>query len=169
MASALGETGPALEHAQQVAAIAAEHPNAYLRVFALAAQGLSATIRGDLDAAIAAYGESLASLRASRAAMEYESELLASLAECHLRSRHRAAALETALQALAVAQAQTTRLPQCRACLVLAVLAMESELPDGQEPQTLLTRAEQLIERTGAAIYLPQLNAARTRIAVSGS
>jgi class 3 adenylate cyclase/tetratricopeptide (TPR) repeat protein len=169
MASALGETGPALEHAQQVAAIAAEHPNAYLRVFALAAQGLSATIRGDLDAALAAYGDSLASLRASRAAMEYESELLASLAECHLRSGHRAAALETAMQALAVAQAQTTRLPQCRALLVLAVLAMESELPDGQEPQSLLARAEQLIERTGAAIYLPQLDAARARIAVSRS
>jgi adenylate cyclase len=169
MAAALGETGPALEHAEQVAAIAAEHPNAYLRVFALAAQGLAATIRVDFGAAIASYGESLALLRASRAAMEYQPELLASLAECHLRIGHREQAHEVATQALAVARSQTTRLPQCRAYLALAALAMESDLPDGHESSALLAQAEQLIERTGAALYLPQLHAARARSAAPDS
>jgi adenylate cyclase len=169
MASALGETGAAIEHARQIAAIAAEHPNAYLRVFALAAQGLSATIRGDFPAAIPAYNESLALSRASRAAMEYQSELLASLAECYLRIGQRADAREAAQEALAVARLQTTRLPQCRAYLTLAALGMESDLPDGEESSALLQECERLVAQTGAALYLPQLRAMQARSAMPGS
>lgn len=169
IASALGDAEAATEHARQVAAIATENPNAYLRVFAPAAQGIAAATRGDFDAAIAACRESLALLRTSRAAMEYQSELLATLAECHLRNRDFDTAYEVASQALAVARSQTTRLPQCRAYLTLAALAMESERPDGQAWSALFNQAELLIERTGAAIYLPQLEAVRARGAAAGS
>lgn len=169
IASALAEKSVALEHARQVAVIATEHPNAYLRVFSLAAKGLSATIVGDFEGAIIHYGESLTLLRASRAAMEYESELLASLAECYLQVRRREEAVATATQALAVARSQTTRVPQCRAYLTLAALAIESELADGQESSALLSQAEQLIERTGATIYAPLLRTLRARSASASS
>jgi class 3 adenylate cyclase/tetratricopeptide (TPR) repeat protein len=169
IAAALGDPGAAAEHARHVVSIAAEHPTAYLRVFAPAAQGIAAATRGDFDAAIAAYRESLALLRTSRAAMEYQSELLASLAECHLRNREFDVAFQLASHALGVARSQTARLPQCRACLTLAALAMESDHPDGHESSALFGQAEQLIERTGAAIYLPHLEALRARGVGAGS
>ncbi|WP_431275570.1 hypothetical protein ACQ858_04325 [Variovorax ureilyticus] len=164
IAAAKARMDVAAEHARRIDQIAQHHGSPYLRVFALASRGMAAAVAGDFKGAIAAHGESLALLRTSRAAMEYESELLASLAECHLRLDLRGDAREAATQALAVARKQTARLPQCRAYLVLAELAMRSGPIDDLAIASLLSQAEQLIERTGAALYRPQLDALRARI-----
>lgn len=146
------DTSRAQGHALQVALIAQQQPNPYLRMFALAAQGLSHGIAGDFAAALVAYGASLDLLRASRVAMEYETELLASVCECHLALGQHEAAARVARETVEIARARATRLPECRAYLVLAAVA---EAPG--EASDHLSRAEDLIRRTGVDIHFAPL------------
>ncbi|MBS0450426.1 MAG: AAA family ATPase [Proteobacteria bacterium] len=163
IAAAKSQPEIAAEHAMEVERIATRHPSPYLRVFSLTAHGLSAEVAGQTQLAIDAYAEALALLRSSRAAMEYESELVASLAECHLQLGATDRAQEFAKVTLSMARSRTQRLPQCRAYMVLAALAMEANPLDRQEWSQYLALAEQLIDRTGAVIHLPQLTMLRAR------
>lgn len=163
IAAARSEPEIAAEHAMEIERIATEHPSPYLRVFSLTAQGLSAEIAGQTQLAIGAYAEALALMRSSRAAMEYESELVASLAECYLELGASDRAGEFAKATLSMARSRTQRLPQCRAYMVLAALAMEANPSDHQEWSGYLALAEQLIDRTGAVIHLPRLTMLRAR------
>ncbi|HSV60926.1 MAG TPA: AAA family ATPase [Variovorax sp.] len=152
IALAQADTSRTDEHALQVELIARQQPNSYLRVFALAAQGLFHSVAGEFETALKLYGSSLELLRVSRVAMEYESELLASVAECHLAVGQRKAAALAAQEAVEVSRDRATRLPECRACLVLAAAT-----GDASEAAAWLSRAEDLAARTGALIHLPVL------------
>ena len=156
IAAAQADSAKARAHAQQLVLIAKQQPSPYLRVFALGAQGLAHEVGGDFAAALDAYGESLGLLRASRAAMEYESELLANVAECHLAmGQHETAAL-AAQEAMEVSKARATRLTESRACLVLAAVAKDAATSTAR-----LFQAEQLIASTGAVVHLARLRELR--------
>jgi adenylate cyclase len=161
IAAALSEPDLALEHASAMEHIASAYPNPYLRVFSLAAQGVAAEVIGRPGRAVRPYSESLALLRASGAAKEYESELIVSLAECHCQLGAHDEARSAAVHALELSLSRMNRLPQCRAHLVLSALAMESNSADGRGRLGHLRQAEQLIELTGAAIYAPRASALR--------
>ena len=158
IALARSDTSRTQEHALQVTLIAQQQPSPYLRMFALAAQGLSHGVAGDFPAALQAYGASLELLRASRVAMEYESELLASLAECRLAVGECDAAAQLARDCVEVSRARATRLPECRSCLVLAAVSWS---PD--EATMYRARADELVSRTGADIHFGQLHEVRGR------
>ena len=94
--------------------------------------------------------------------MEYQSEMLAFLAEIHLRSNSPTAAFRVAERGMAVARDRHARLAECRSTIILALVLGEGQLshPDYQASD-LLARARRLIEETGALPYEKLLAAAQ--------
>lgn len=164
IAAARSDVACAQEHALQVERIAMQQPNPYLRVFALGAKGLAHEVAGQFTSALAAYEDSLALLHTSRAAMEYESEVLANKAACLLAMGQHDMATKVAQEAMEISRTRTTRFSECRACLVLAAATPERELSEA-----CLQQAEDLIERTGAVTLLPQLRELRSRSSCESS
>ncbi|MBV9559283.1 MAG: AAA family ATPase [Bradyrhizobium sp.] len=163
LAWCLGDVSMARDYLTQVVAIAARHGSAYLRLYALACEGIAHGIVHDYGSGIRATSEALRLLREAHVSMEFEPELLASLADFLARSGEVDKAIETANEAIAVARNRTARLPECRAQITLggALLAARgSQAAD--EAKMLLDGAETLIERTGACIYEGLLKEARS-------
>ena len=162
LAWCLGEVSLAHQYLKEVNAIVARHGSAYLRVYSLACDGIAYDIVADYDAGIRATSEALRLLRESHVAMEFEAELLASLADFLARRGETDRAIEIANEAIAIARKRNSRLPECRAQITLgrALLAAKgNEAAD--EAKSLLDRAEALIARSGARIYEGLLNEAR--------
>lgn len=154
-------------HASQVAAIAEAHPSAYLRVFSFACLGAAQSIGGDFEQAIREYRKALLLIRDSKAALEYEPEVLASLAECHDRLADHQGAIVMAEEAIALARARAARLSECRASITLGV-ALLNNSGSSQANETaaagLFLRAEALIRETGAVVYEAALLRGRQRL-----
>lgn len=165
LAWCVGDAGLAQRHATRVAEIAEKHGSPYLRVFALAAAGIAASVGQDFEAALRSFGESLTFARAAKASMEYEPEILASIAECHAHLGQPAAALEAARETIALARKRSARLPECRAAITTAAaLIADGAETKAREAEAWLARAEDLIRVTGAKIYAPLLARERARL-----
>lgn len=158
IAAARADIAGAQQQALHVELIARQQPSPYLRVFALGAKGLAHEVAGQFTLALEACDESLALLRGAGAAKEYESELLANKAACHLALGDHDMALRVGREALDISRSRATRLSECRAWLVLAAATRDED-----EMQACLLKAEDLIERTGAVTLLPQLREIRSR------
>jgi len=162
LAWCLGDVSLACEYVKQVTAIAARHDSAYLRLYSLACEGIGYGIVDDYDGALRTTGEALRLLRESHVSMEFEPELLASLAEFLARSGATHAAIETANEAIAIARKRTARLPECRAQITLGRALLAERGGDAiNEAKSLLDGAETLIARSGALIYEALLKEAR--------
>ena len=162
LAWCLDDPNMAHEHADRVAALAIRQGSAYLRTYSLACSGTAHSIGGDHQAAVRAFAEALTFLREARVAMEIEPEMLASIADCRLRSGDLALASKTAEEAIAMSLARSARLAQCRATITLArALSAGSDINARARAIELLDQAEQLIEVSGAAIYIRLLDEAR--------
>jgi adenylate cyclase len=150
-----------------VADIAAKHEGPYLRVFALSCRALASSIAGDFQAAALTYSEALALVRSARAAMEFETEILASLAECHRGLERFEEARATAREAIDISRQRSTRLPECRALITLAAATLDAHgLQQVDQVQALLAEAESLLRLTGASIYEVNLLRERERLAL---
>jgi hypothetical protein len=78
-------------------------------------------------------------------------------------------AAAAARETIAIGRPRGARLPVCRATITLASLAVLTEGPAGRDTAiSLLAEAEQLIEESGASIYRPRLEEARTLVAYAG-
>jgi class 3 adenylate cyclase/tetratricopeptide (TPR) repeat protein len=164
LAWCLDDPNMAHEHANRVADLAMRQGSAYLRAYSLACSGTAHSIGGDHRAAIRAFAEALTFLRDARVAMEIEPEMLASTAECHLRSGDFDLAARTAQEAIGISQARSARLPQCRATITLAKALNASNDPEARdEAMKLLDQAEELIKVSGAIIYTRLLDEARVQ------
>jgi adenylate cyclase len=164
LAWCLDDPNMAHEHANRVADLAMRQGSAYLRAYSLACSGTAHSIGGDYRAAIRAFAEALTFLRDTRVAMEIEPELLASTAECHLRSGDFDLAAKTAKEAISMSQARSARLPQCRATITLAKALNVSNDPEARdEAMKLLDQANELIRVSGATIYTRLLDEARVQ------
>ncbi|MDI1338901.1 adenylate/guanylate cyclase domain-containing protein [Polaromonas sp.] len=153
------------EHYSHVAEIAARHENPYLRVFALSCRATVASIGGDFDTAARTYSEALKLVRSARVAMEFETELLASLAECQRRLGRFEQALDVAREAIDISRERSTRLPECRALVTLASAMLDVHGPaSADEAQTLFAEAEHLVGLTGVTIYQDFLLQERSRL-----
>ena len=167
LAWCLDDIAMADEHARRVAELAIRQNSGYLRAYSLSCSGAAHAIAGQYQAAIQSFTAGVIFLREARVAMEIEPEMLASIADCHLRSGAFDRAIENAHEAIAVSRARSARLPQCRASITLAsalVAIHNGALRD--EASTLLDTAETLIDVTGATIYQRLLDEARKKCAI---
>jgi class 3 adenylate cyclase/tetratricopeptide (TPR) repeat protein len=152
------------EHAGRVADLAMRQGSPYLRAYSLACSGTAHGIGGNYEGAIQEFTEGVNFLRQARVAMEIEPEMLASTADCQLRSGAFDLAIKTAQEAIVISQGRSARLPQCRASITLARALIATDDPETRnQAAELLDQAEQLIHVSGANIYMRLLEEARAR------
>ena len=149
-----GNLSLARQHAERAFSLAVKSGSPYLRVYAQASRGLSHIIAGHLTSAIEDLSDALNFARTRKAGLENEARILADLADAYRRNGDTATALATANEAIEVATARHTRIPECFARIVRAKLLREFET-GGQltEADEELHRAEALMRQTGASIY----------------
>lgn len=144
----------ALAHSTRVAEIAEKHEGPYLRVFALSCLALAASIGGDFETAQRTFSQALILVRNAKVAMEFETEILASLAECHRGLGRFEQALDVAREAITLSRQRCTRLPECRALITCAAAMLDTHgLASAVEARALFAEAEGLVRMTGASIY----------------
>jgi len=164
MAWCLDDAAMAAEHAAKVGQLADRHGSVYLKAYHLASTATALGIIGDYGEAIRVATECLAALQRTRAAIELEPELLASLAEYLMRNGDAGAAIRAAEAAITMAEERNARLPACRARITLAALLASAPGADsGGRAEALLAVAETLMAETGAAVYAGRLAQARRR------
>jgi adenylate cyclase len=160
-----GDAELAERHASRVSEIAGKTEIPYLQVYAFACEGTARSIANDFAGAEREFSQGLKFLRKTSAVMEYESEILASLADCYYQMGQPRRAQATAKEAIELAQRRCTRLPECRATITYAAaLLAEHGGTRLEEAESLFRRAEDLIRITGAEIYQPLLTRERARI-----
>ena len=142
----------ALKHAGRLTEIARSAENTYVGVFARASTAIARSLAGDHADAARQLEEALSFARQARTGLEYEPDMLASLAEVQRRAERPADAIRVARTAIAAAQERCARLAECRASITLAAALLASP-DDGEraEGETWHLHAERLIETTAAA------------------
>ena len=160
-----GDAELAERHAIRVAEIAEKGGTPYLRVYAYACAGTAKSIAGNFVGAARDFTEGLEFVQQAKAAMAYEPELLASLADCYYQMEETEQALVIAKDAIELAQERNARLAECRASIICgaALLAKHGGVRF-DEADGLFRHAEDLIRMSGARIYEPLLLQARSRI-----
>jgi class 3 adenylate cyclase/tetratricopeptide (TPR) repeat protein len=154
IAWAEGNLTLARQHADRAFSLAVKSGSPYLRVYAQASRGLSHIIAGHLTSAIDDLTDALNFARTRKAGLENEARILADLADAHRRNGDAEIALAVADEAITVATARHTRIPECFARIVRARLLSDSKTSDRAiEARDELNRAEALMLRTGASIY----------------
>jgi adenylate cyclase len=155
-------------HSLRIDEIAAGSSVPYVAVYAAACRGLALSLSGDDVAAIRKLESAIRLATEAYAGLEYESEMLAFLAEIHLRSNSPTAAVRVAERGMAVAADRRSRLAECRSAIIMArALGAGVHHPDHQAGE-LLSRARRLIEETGATPYESLLSAAQPTAASCG-
>jgi len=140
----------AATHARRLTQIARKSELPYLKVYADACEGLACSLAGDQATAVAWLKTALEFARLRRAAVDYESDIMAWLAEVHRRSGNLSEAISAARAAMAMARERAARLAETRALVTLAAsLSGDAE----GEAQQALRDAEAMIAATGAAAY----------------
>jgi class 3 adenylate cyclase/tetratricopeptide (TPR) repeat protein len=159
MAWANRDSQMALEHAHRAFSLAAKSGNPYLRVYAQAYRGVAYTIAGNLGTAIEDLAGSLRFARSRKAGLENEARILADLASAYRLNGNATTALETVDEAIEVAIARHTRVPECLARIVRAEILLGSATSDKAVAREELARANELMNETGALIYSPFIDA----------
>lgn len=150
-----GDAAVAKRHAVQIGALAERHGSAYLQVYHDVVSAVARGVAGDPDAAIRGILESLNRLTRTGTAIELEPELLAALAEYYILVGNPAAAMQPARDSIVLADRCNARLPGCRARICLARAMLKTRGADASsDSAALIAQAEQLIQETGATIYL---------------
>jgi adenylate cyclase len=160
----------ALKHATRVSQLADRHGTPYLRVFAYACMAMAKDIAGDFEAAIHDFEEGMNFMHAARAALDYEPDMMASLAECQAHAGLYGEALLTAERTISLSQDRATRLPECRAWIVSGS-ALLDQFGDARCPDALgcFEKAEALIHATGATVLEPHLRAGHDKYLIKCS
>jgi len=155
----------AAEHARQMELLADSnsHPN-FNRV-ATYCVGVARALAGDPAAGIANLSQGIDLVRGRDVGMEHETEILASLSECHRRNGDTALARSIAVDAIEMSRQRSTRLPECRALITLGAALIDEQADSAQlDAEQAFARAESLISETGATIYEPVLQLQRSRL-----
>jgi class 3 adenylate cyclase/tetratricopeptide (TPR) repeat protein len=142
----------AQQHADRAFSLAFRSGSPYLRVYAQASRGLAHAIAGRLTSAIEDLSGALNFARTRRTGLENEARILADLADVYRRSGDRETALGLANEAIEIAGARHTRIPECLARIVRARLWSESK-NDNQLARDEAGRARALMEESGAFIF----------------
>lgn len=129
LASHLDDLDLAERHATNVEALAARHGSAYLRVFAAVGRAIVRGMQGDRPQAIEAFQSGLALSRRASVALEAEPDILAHLADCHLRNAAFDQAETMARGAIALAQHRSERVAECRASIICGAALLGHDDP----------------------------------------
>jgi adenylate cyclase len=151
--------------AERMAALAADRQVPYLKVVALLCTGVAATIAHDVPVALPALTAALSLVKANQLAIEFESEILAAIAECWLRNGELEHARSHVAQALELARLRGARIAECRALIVQGIVFGAN---GGVPQEECFDRAEKLIEQTGAIAYKAPLLRARQQVEANG-
>ena len=144
------DPGLAKRHASRIAEISSGGATPYVAVYAEACQGVALSLAGNHAAAIPLLDKALDLARQVYAGLNYEPEILAYLAEVHLRDGQIDKAIGRATEAIQVSANRGARLTECRAVIALSRAFEQSGAPDAH---VHLARANELIEETGASAY----------------
>ncbi len=156
-------------HSSRIDEIATSSRIPYVAVYAAVCKSLALSLSGNHVAAIQKLESAIRLATEAFAGMEYQSEMLAFLAEIHLRSNSPTAAFRVAERAMAVARDRRARLAECRAAIVLAKVLGEGEFSHSEfRTGDLLALASRLIEETGALPYKKLLSEAQPSAASCG-
>jgi adenylate cyclase len=156
-----GDAQLAMKHARHVDELAERHGTPYLRVFSYACMAMARGLAGDSESAIASLQEGIDFMHAAGAALDYEPDMMACLAECLARAGRYEEARSAAERTIGLSRDRTARLPACRALIVAgnALLKQAGSSRRG-EAERCFSEAQTLIRQTGARILAPHLTAA---------
>ncbi|MDJ0944954.1 MAG: adenylate/guanylate cyclase domain-containing protein [Kiloniellales bacterium] len=152
----------AREHASRIVQIAEKGQNPYLQVYALGCSGAALFAEKDFDGAASKLTEGVTFAQSAKAALEFEPEMMASLADCHYGAGAFGQAVSVAKQAIELAQRRGARMAECRASIIYsaALVAAQGERPKKALPLKF-DQAEKLIEMTGASVFSKRLTRER--------
>jgi tetratricopeptide (TPR) repeat protein len=155
----------AQQHAAAVSEIANESTIPYLQLYAFACRGTAEHLAGNIGGAAKEFTAAVGFMRETRASLELEPQVLASLSECQLALGDPGLALATAEEAIDLARRRRLRLAECRAVISRgAALLAQRDATMIEDAQHSFREAEDLIRVTGAAIYKPLLARARANV-----
>lgn len=159
------DTDLAKEHLESLSALAEKHAIPYLHAVTINCRGMVNGLIRDFPEASQAFSDALKLIRNGNIAIEYETEILANLAECHRRSGRLPEARAIALEAIEVSRQRCTRLTECRALLTLGSAMLDDQgFVDQSAAERVFQQAENLINESGAAIYQTALLLERARL-----
>jgi adenylate cyclase len=162
----LGEPEAELEHARRALEAADSSANTFLRALSLSALGQAHVAGGRWQEALEALGDLAGAMRAGRAAPLVESDTVALQSEALLGAGDVAAARAAADDAIALSRQYRRPLSEIRAQLARARALAASDGGDASAgARAALEAAAALVERTGAVMFVPLLEAARAEIA----
>ncbi|WP_262296749.1 adenylate/guanylate cyclase domain-containing protein [Microvirga sesbaniae] len=160
-----GDPALARQHAIRVSQLAERHGTPYLKVFSFACMAMAQALEGNTQSAIQGFEDGLNFMHSARAALDYEPDMMASLAECQAHAKHFGDALLTAERTISLSRDRATRLTECRALIVAgAALIEQFGSQRHQDASRLLQDAETLIRATGATVLEPRLRAAQSKL-----
>jgi adenylate cyclase len=155
------DTLAATRHADQLARLATRAAIPYWLVLASFCQGLAASTAGEFTEADGFFQQALDASRRGKAGLELEARMLGFQADNQMRAGDARRAGEVAAEAIDVARRKADRLAECHASLVAAEVHLTRR--GSQEADGLLSRANALIDETGAKAYEPMMLRLRTR------
>jgi tetratricopeptide (TPR) repeat protein len=162
-----GDADLALFHATRVCQLAERHGTPYLKVFAYACMAMARGLAGDNQAAIHGLEEGLNFMHAARAALDYEPDMMASLAECQALAGQYGEALLTAERTISLSRNRSTRLTECRALIVAGDALLEQFGNERcQDAVSFFRKAKALIDLTGATVLEPRLKAGQDKLLI---
>ncbi|MCG8594625.1 MAG: AAA family ATPase [Kiloniellales bacterium] len=162
-----GDAAMAREHAARVVQIAEKGQNPYLQVYALGCSGTALLIEEDFLGAARKLTEGVDYAQSAKAALEFEPEMMASLADCYHRLGEPERAVSIARRTIELAQRRGARMAECRAAIIYSAALIAVSGKRRQAPPPLkFDQAEELIRVTGASVFSERL--ARERALMSG-
>lgn len=154
----VGDAALASEASLRMSQLASQRQVPYLRALAQMCDGMAALVADDVARASPTLLAALTLSRSHRVAIEFEPDLLAGLAECALRNGELGEARDYGTTAIRVARARGARIAECRALIVLGMIHAAAGVGQAQDS---FDAAEELVRKTGADDYAPQLARAR--------
>jgi tetratricopeptide (TPR) repeat protein len=153
-----GDPAVARAHARRIAEIAEKGQNPYLQAYALGCLGAAKFVEKDFAGGIRKLTEGVRFVQSAKAALEFEPEMMASLADCHYQLGDFDQAISVAQQTIDLAQRRSARLAECRASVICAS-ALLAAYDGGRRAEAVLgfDRAEELIQITGASVFSERL------------
>jgi len=163
LALCVGDAMLAGKHADAATELAEAYQVPYLVAVASYCRGLALMISREYGDTVVQFARALELVRSKGIAMEFEPEILASLADCHLRSGDLQRARVIAEEAVLLSQRRSSRLPECRALIVVGAthVSLSSDLGNAAAAAAFHA-ASRLINQTGARAYEPLLAKAQT-------
>ena len=159
-----GDAEGALAHARRAVEIAEKTGHSFSRAVAYLALGMALKMRGQSSEAVETLEHALAVSRERRTGLQFEAWGLSLLAEAQLANGEPDRARATANEA--VAAAHQTPLFECVARLALARVLLRTDGAGARDAvHAALTRAEVLVDETGANAYAPLIHLERAELA----